>query len=87
MSSVQAVRPIVHTPGVVGGSARIGGTRIPVWQVVLMQREGMTATEIAAAYDQSELGRADIEAALAYANAHEREIERDIVEQDDESPV
>jgi uncharacterized protein (DUF433 family) len=58
------VQHIEKTPGVVGGKARIVGTRITVQNIVIWhERMGMSADEIAAEFD---LSLADVFAALAY---------------------
>lgn len=84
-SAVETARAIVHTPGVVGGRARIDRTRISVWLLVEMTREGMSPAEIVAQYPESRLSVPDIDAALSYAETHSAEIERDIREQDEET--
>jgi uncharacterized protein (DUF433 family) len=84
-SVVETARAIVHTPGVVGGRARIDRTRISVWLLVEMAREGISPGEIVAQYPDLGLSVADISAALTYAELHSSEIQRDIREQDDET--
>ncbi len=65
---------IEKTPGVVGGKARIAGTRIRVMDIVVWhERQGMSADEIVA--DFPELTLADVFAALAYYFDHRDEIE------------
>lgn len=76
-----SVARIVHTPGVVGGSARVDNTRIPVWLLVHWSRAGWSNARILAEYPG--LRREDVEAALAYGNAHPEEIEQDLREQDE----
>jgi len=71
---------IVKTPGVCGGRACIEGTRIAVWFVVVMLREGASMRELARQY--SRLTRADVEAAATYAEGNSAEIEQDIKEQE-----
>jgi uncharacterized protein (DUF433 family) len=83
MSDVSVSARIFHTAGVAGGSARIGDTRIPVWLVVHWNRAGWSAERICDEYPGLE--PADVEAALAYAQQHREEIERDLAEQDDEA--
>ncbi len=67
---------IVHTPGLLGGEARIDGHRIRVRDVVAARdRGGMTPEEIAAtAYPGLTL--AQVYAALAYYEDHRGEIDR-----------
>ena len=66
---------IVRRPGLRGGRAVIAGTRIPVWQLVVASREGASASEVASPIGLSE---ADVREAVAYAELHAEEIERDI---------
>jgi len=56
---------ITVEPDKMGGVACIRGLRIPVATVVAMLAEGMTATDILAAYPDLEAG--DIREALEYA--------------------
>ena len=67
---------IVHTPGLLGGEARIDGQRIRVRDVVAARdRGGMTPEEIAsAAYPGLTL--AQVYAALTYYEDHREEIDR-----------
>lgn len=75
------VQHIDKTPGVVGGKARIAGTRIRVMDIVIWyDRLGMSADEIATEFDVS-LG--DIFAALAYYYDNRQEID-DAMRADDE---
>lgn len=65
---------IEKTPGVVGGKARIAGTRIRVTDIVVWhERQGMSADEIIAEFPQITL--ADVFAALAYYFDNREEIE------------
>ncbi|MBI4670978.1 MAG: DUF433 domain-containing protein [Chloroflexi bacterium] len=67
------VQHIEKTPGVVGGKARIAGTRITVQNIAIWhERMGMGADEIATEFD---LSLADIYAALAYYFDHRQEID------------
>lgn len=64
------------TPGIAGGKPRIAGHRITVLNIVVLhERIGKSADEIAAEYD---LTLADVYAALAYYYDHRSEIDRDI---------
>jgi uncharacterized protein (DUF433 family) len=67
---------IVHSPGLIGGEARIDGHRIRVRDVVAARDlGGMTPEEIAAtAYPGLTL--AQVYAALAYYEDHRREIDQ-----------
>lgn len=70
------VQHIEKTPGVVGGKARIAGTRITVQKIAVWhERMGMSADEIASEF---ELSLADIYAALAYYYDHRAEIDDEI---------
>lgn len=67
---------IEKTPGVVGGKARIAGTRITVQNIVIWHdRMGMSADEIASEFD---LTLADVYAALAYYFDNRSEIDASI---------
>ncbi len=72
---------IQKTPGVVGGDACIGRTRIPVWSLVIDRRLGMSDARILEAFPQ--LTAADLVNAWAYANAYSEEIEQAILENDE----
>ena len=64
---------IEKTPGVNGGDACISGTRIPVWVIEEMRRQGWSKTEMLA--DFPGLDHAQIDRALAYAKKHTAEID------------
>ena len=66
---------IAKRAGLVGGRAAVAGTRIPVWQIIHARREGATAADLRRGHGLSD---AQIHQALAYAEAHPEEIERDI---------
>jgi uncharacterized protein (DUF433 family) len=67
---------IVHTPGLLGGEARIDGHRIRVRDVVAARdRGGMTPEEITSTVYPS-LTLAQVYAALAYYEDHRGEIDR-----------
>jgi uncharacterized protein (DUF433 family) len=59
-----------------GGDACIRDLRIPVWAVVNYRRLGASDEEVLRAYPS--LQPADLEAAWAYAAAHEEEIDEAI---------
>jgi uncharacterized protein (DUF433 family) len=61
----------------VGGCAAVAGTRIPVWQIVNSERQGIPRSELRM---QSGLSDAQIEQAIAYAQTHREEVDRDIFE-------
>jgi uncharacterized protein (DUF433 family) len=71
---------IERTPGVSGGDACIIRTRIPVWLVESLRRQGATDTQLLEAYPQ--LHAQDLVNARAYVNAHRDEIDRQIAEQE-----
>ena len=67
---------IVHTPGTMGGEARIEGHRIRVRDVALARdRDGLSPEEIAASVHPS-LTLAEVYSALAYYEDHRDEIAR-----------
>lgn len=70
-----AVAPVERTPGVMGGRVCIAGTRIDVLGLVGYLPEWTPAEIQRDAYPH--LSLATIEAALAWAEAHPEEIERD----------
>ena len=69
---------INKTPGVVGGDACIGNTRIPVWSLVEDRRLGTSDAKILESFPQ--LSAADLVNAWAYAEAHPEEIEQAVQE-------
>jgi len=64
---------IEKTPGVVGGNARIAGTRISVWGLVESRRLGATDAQLLEDYPH--LSASDLKNAWAYAEAFPDEIE------------
>ena len=67
---------IVHSPGMLGGEARVDGHRIRVRDVVAARdRGGLTPEEIAATV-YPDLTLAKVYAALAYYEDHREEIDR-----------
>jgi uncharacterized protein (DUF433 family) len=67
---------VEKTPGVVGGSACIVKTRIPVWMLEGYRRLGWTEARILASYPA--LRAADLVHAWAYVDTHGQEIDEDI---------
>lgn len=67
---------IESTPGVVGGSARIVRTRIPVWLLEQARRLGMSEAEILTAYPS--LRAEDLVNAWSYVRSHREEIDQAI---------
>jgi uncharacterized protein (DUF433 family) len=68
---------IVCTHGVLGGRARIDGTRVSVRSIVSWYKKGDTAEEISEQYEQ--LSLVQIYAALTYYHAHQAEIDADML--------
>jgi len=68
--------PIQRTPGVSGGEACIGATRIAVWMLEEARRLGVTEEELLKDYPGLSAG--DLAAAWAYVDAHPEEIEKAI---------
>jgi uncharacterized protein (DUF433 family) len=67
---------IVHTPGTMGGQARIDGHRIRVRDVAIARDiDGLSPEEIATQVYPS-LSLAEVYAALAYYEDHREEIQR-----------
>jgi len=64
---------IERTPGVCGGEACIGKTRIAVWMLEEARRQGVSDAELL--QDYPALSAADLAAAWAYVEAHPAEIE------------
>ena len=79
MSAIELPR-IVTTPDFCGGEARLDGTRIPIWLLVLHQRSGMVPEAILGNYPS--LAPADLDAAWEYYRHHSLEIDRAIWWQD-----
>ena len=65
-----------RTPGVLGGDARIRDTRIPVWTLVELKRQGRSEEQSLG--DFPGLTQADLDAAWQYYRAHTDEIEEAI---------
>ena len=67
---------VEKTPGVVGGSACIVRTRIPVWLLESYRRQGVTDAAILENFPT--LRRADLQSAWSYASANREEIDHAI---------
>lgn len=65
---------IRKTPGVMGGEACVGNTRLSVWILVGARRLGFTDQELLRRYDLP-LAQEDLDAAWQYAADHSEEIE------------
>lgn len=72
---------IKKTPGVCGGDACVGNTRIPVWSLVCDRRLGASDGIILESFP--DLTAADLVNAWAYADAYPEEIEQAIKENDE----
>lgn len=70
---------IVSTPGIVGGSPRIAGTRLSVKIIAELYNSGMTAEEIEADY-RATLNQ--VYAAIAYYLTNKKAIDDEIAEDD-----
>ena len=68
-------------PGVCGGDACIMRTRIPVWLLEDLRRQGLSEAEMLAAYPT--LRAQDLVNAWAYVHNHRDEIERQIRENEE----
>lgn len=73
---------IVKTPGVVGGSAHLVRSRIPVWTLEAYRRRGLTIEKILENFPT--IGRPDVVSAWTYATLHGSEIETDLRENEEE---
>ena len=71
-----SLTPITKTPGVSGGVACIGDSRIPVWTLIQLKQLGRTDDQLLG--DFPSLTPIDLDAACAYYRAHTLEIEQDI---------
>lgn len=72
---------IVKTPGVVGGRARVDGTRIPVWLFVSYFDKDISDADILNWYPT--LTQQDIDDAREYIKNNGAEIAQDIEDQND----
>jgi uncharacterized protein (DUF433 family) len=69
---------VVRTPGVCGGRARIEGTRVRVYDVAFLHKDGATDDKIREA--NPDLAPAQIHAALAYYYDNREEIDAELAE-------
>jgi uncharacterized protein (DUF433 family) len=69
---------IEKTEGVCGGSARIAGTRIPIW--LLVEARDLGASDAQLLLDYPGLWAEDLANAWSYARTHHDEIEAEIRE-------
>lgn len=72
---------INKTPGVCGGDACVGNTRIPVWLILSLRRQGAKDVEILQLYPQ--LSAADLVNSWIYGEAYSEEIETALKEQNE----
>ena len=70
---------IEHDAAVCGGAARISRTRIPVWTIESMRRQGMRDAAILAAFPT--LNAADLVSAADWVALHKDEVDADIARQ------
>jgi uncharacterized protein (DUF433 family) len=80
--AVQPTKYIVSRPGVQGGSPCIQGTRVPVWVLASIHKQGDTPEEILELYPN--LSAAQVYAALSYYYEHRAEIDAEIDAQNTE---
>jgi len=76
LSLEEGAAVIMKTRGVLGGKARIAGTRIAVSHMVALVKLGYTVEEVLREYPQ--LTREQVEAALKYYEEHRDEIDREL---------
>ena len=69
---------IEFDPRICGGSARIAGTRIPVWSLESWRRQGAGDAELLRNFPS--LQAADLVNAWRYVERHPQEIEREIAD-------
>jgi uncharacterized protein (DUF433 family) len=69
---------IDNSPNVLGGEARIVRTRIPIWVLEQMRRQGASEADILQSYPS--LRAEDLSSAWAYVRLHREEIEQAIFE-------
>jgi uncharacterized protein (DUF433 family) len=69
---------IESTPGVCGGDACIKGTRLTVWMLYSSLESGTPSSKLVELFPA--LSPADLDAVLAYAEAHPDEVARQVAE-------
>ncbi|NQW99904.1 DUF433 domain-containing protein [bacterium] len=69
-------------PGICGGSARIIRTRIPVWLLEALRRNGRSEAELLA--DFPTLTAEDLANTWNYARSHREEMDREIAANEDD---
>ncbi len=75
---LEADAHIVKTDGILGGNARIDGTRIPIWLLVQYRRLGMSDIELLQSYPT--LKAEDLNYAWLYYHHNKQEIDQQIEE-------
>ncbi len=83
MDAVDAHPGIDFQPNVCGGSARIIRTRLPVWLLEALRRDGRTDAELLADYPS--LTAEDLANAWNYTRTHREEMDREIAANGDDS--
>lgn len=73
LQSMLIAKTVQKTPGVCGGHARVRNTRIPVWTLVSLAKQGMGEDELLK--DFPGLTRFDLLAAQSYYQANKVEID------------
>ena len=81
MASTTDITHIVSTPGVRGGKPRIRDHRITVHDIAIYTEQGMRPEEIAETF---RLTMGEVYAALSYYYDHRDQIDREIVDEDEE---
>lgn len=76
---------IESTPGVCGGEPCIVRTRIPVWVLEQLRRQGVSEAELLRSYPT--LRAEDLANAWAYVRAHREEIEQQIQENEGDAAI
>ena len=77
---VGVVVGVVKTPGVLGGRARVAGTRIAVSHVVALVKAGFTVEDVLREYPG--LTREQVEEALRYYEEHRGEIDAELEDEE-----
>lgn len=73
---------IQKTPGVCGGRACVGNTRIPIWTLINFLQQGATDEDMIQAYPALTVDHLNL--VQEYYKTHRAEIDLDIREQDEE---
>ena len=81
--SVELAPGIFSTPGVCGGDSCVGRTRIPVWVLESLRRQGLKEADLLEAYPG--LHAEDLARARAYVATHRDEIDQQIADSEHDS--